>query len=153
MVNSVIPNKWYQSKISVQANMGKDGDDGKPKMISLNGSNWQLWKPKMIDYLIRKQLQKPIKLRGLKPKKVSDKVWHELEEIEASTIKPWMNDSIYHLVANEPSSWVVWRMLADLYEMDTTRNKMYVIRQFVNLKYRPGTAIALHLNKLINIIN
>ena len=79
-------------------------------------------------------MQNPIKSRGLKPEKVSNEEWQKLDERDASTIRLWVDDSIYHLVANEPSSWVVWRTPEDLYEKDTIENNMYVIRQLVNLK-------------------
>ena len=39
------------------------------------------------------------------------------------------------------------------YKKDTTGDQIYVIRQLVNLKYRPSTSIAQHLNDLTNIVN
>ena len=59
----------------------------------------------------------------------------------ASTIRQWVDDSIYHLIANEPSLWEVWRKLEDLYEKDTTENKMLVISHLVNLKCRADISI------------
>ena len=49
------------------------------RMISLNGNNWMIWKPRMEDLLYCKDLYGPLQGDSAKPTTMTDDEWKRLD--------------------------------------------------------------------------
>ena len=107
----------------------------------------------MMDLLYCKDLAKPIEKMGEKPKKYDDEDWTTMDRKAISVIRQWVDDTVFHHISNETSAYELWKMLEGLYERKTARNRAYLIRKLVNLKYKPGKSIAEYLNEMKSIVN
>ena len=86
--------KWYQSRVAsleIRTNYlcvpQMDTTTNTSRMISLNGSNWLIWKPKIMDLLYCKDLTKPIEKMGEKPEKYDDEDWATMDRKSISVIR------------------------------------------------------------------
>ena len=52
----------------------------------LDGTNFPFWKEQMYNVLVQKKQVKPIKLKGVKPKEVTQDDWSDMDELARSTI-------------------------------------------------------------------
>ena len=68
-------------------------------------------------------------------------------------VKQWLDDSVFHHVANETSAHELWKKLESLYERKNTKNKVFLIWWLVNLKYKKGRSVAKHLNEFQSLVN
>ncbi|MGV7994802.1 hypothetical protein PJP12_29450, partial [Mycobacterium kansasii] len=85
-------------------------------MISLNGSNWTLWKAKMEDLLYCKDPYSPILGISAKSKDMSDDDWKKMDRKAVGFIRQWLDDSVFHHVSTETSAAGLWLKLEGLYE-------------------------------------
>ena len=78
--------------------------EGKPKMISLTGNNYAIWKTKILDKLYVKNLAKPIAHKGIEP---DDYVldWEELDRRCLGFIRDYIDSSVIHHVEKEESAY------------------------------------------------
>ena len=97
-------------------------------MISLNGSNWTIWKAKMEDLVYCKDLYVLILGVSAKTKDMSDDDWKKLDRKAAGFIRQWLDDSVFHHVSTETSAASLWQKLQGLYKKKTTCNKIFLIR-------------------------
>ena len=65
-----ISNKWYQSVV-----LEKEMDDSLGGMFKLTGSNYSVWKSKMRDMLVVKDLWLSVQFGDEKPDKIDAAVW------------------------------------------------------------------------------
>ena len=84
---------------------------------------------------------------------MTDDEWKRLDRKTIGFIRQWFDDSVFHHVSTEISTYSLWKKLESLYERKTASNKAFLIRKLVNLKYRVGASIAEHLNEMQSIIN
>jgi len=117
----------------------------------MNGKNWNIWKPRMEDLLFSKDLYTP--LLGRPATTLDDVAWKMLDRKTVGFIRQWLDDSVFHHVSTETSAQALWKKLEALYERKTAGNKAFLIRKFVNLKYREGSPMTEHLNNAQSIIN
>ena len=122
-------------------------------MISLNGSNWTIWKAKMEDLLYCKDLYALILGISAKTKDMSDDDWKKVDRKAVGFIRQWLDDSVFHHVSTETSIASLWLKLQGLYERKTAGNKIFLIRRLVNLKFKDGGSVAEHMNEVSNIVN
>jgi hypothetical protein len=60
---------------------------------------------------------------------------------------------IFYHVSTESTTKSLWMKLHDLYERKTAVNKIFLIRQLVNMKFKEGSLVAKHLNEMQNVVN
>jgi transposase InsO family protein len=123
------------------------------RMICLNGSNWLLWKGKMLDILYYKDMYAPIEGDTVKPKETSDAEWKKLNLQVVGLIRQWVDDKVYHHISDETNACELWKKLTARYERKTAVNKAFLIRQLVNLKFKEGGSVSNHLNDFQSIVN
>lgn len=70
-----------------------------------------------------------------KPKNMTDEKYKFLNWHCVGFTRQWLDDNIYHHMANKTSTNVLWNKLESLYKRKTANNKLYVFKRFVNLKY------------------
>jgi hypothetical protein len=81
------------------------------RMISLNGSNWLLWKGKMLDILYYKDMYSPIEGDTAKPKETSDADWKKLNLQVVDLIQQWVDDKVYHHIFDKTHACELWKKL------------------------------------------
>jgi hypothetical protein len=86
------------------------------RMICLNGSNWPLWKGKMLDILYYKDMYAPIECDTAKPKETSDVEWKKLNLQVVGLIRQWVDDKVYHHISDETNACELWKKLTARYE-------------------------------------
>lgn len=121
-------------------------------MIKLTQSNYSIWKRKMQDLLIVKDLYLPV-MGKEKPQKVSDEEWEILHLKASATIRQWVDVNIFHHISEEVKADELWKKLEGMYEKSTSRNKASIIRRLVNLKYRDGKSMTEHTSDFQGLVN
>ena len=122
-------------------------------MIRLNHSNWITWKPRMEDIFYCKDLHEPIEGDDAKPEGTTPAAWTKMNRKAIGHIREWVDDSVFHHVANETSAHELWLKLESLFEKKTTAKKDFLIKELVNMKYRGGVRVTEHLNNFQSVLN
>ena len=60
---------------------------------------------------------------------------------------------MFHHVATETLASDLWKKLKELYDRKLATNKAFLFWKLVNLKYKEGGLVALHLNNMKSIVN
>lgn len=88
-----------------------------------------------------------------KPKETSDEAWEILHRKVVAQIRSWVDQSVFHHVAQETNAYELWEKLESMYERKTAQNKVSLIRRLVNLKYKDGRSVAKHMSDFQGSIN
>jgi hypothetical protein len=120
-------------------------------MEKLNGANFSLWKSQMEDILILKDQYFPIEGVAKKPSLMTYEDWIKLERKAIATIHQCLANNVYFNVVGEKTTEGLWKKLHDLYEKNTTSNKVFLMKKLYNLKMKEGASVVEHLNEF-NII-
>ena len=95
-------------------------------MIKLTSTNFSVWKRKMLDLLICRDLFRPVE--GMtKPTTMSDEDSKILHRKAAATIRQWVDNNIFHHIAEENDAQKLWKKLEAMFEKGTSRNKALLI--------------------------
>ncbi|GJX52528.1 putative RNA-directed DNA polymerase [Tanacetum coccineum] len=122
------------------------------RMVSLNGSNYHVWKGKMEDLLYVKDYYLPV----FTTKKSENKTyaeWTILHRQVCGYIRQWVDDNVLNHICEETHARTLWNKLEQLYARKTRNNKLFLIKQMMRLKYTDGSPITDHLNAFQGIIN
>ncbi|KAL6179251.1 hypothetical protein ACLB2K_050767 [Fragaria x ananassa] len=122
-------------------------------MVRLNNSNWITWKPRMEDILYCKDLHEPIEGVEAKTEGTLDANWKKMNRKAIGHIREWVDDSVFHHVANETDAHELWKKLESLFEKKTAAKKAFLIKEFVNMKYSDDVRVTKHLNNFQSTIN
>lgn len=117
------------------------------KMISLNGSNYQLWKSKMKDLLFVTKMHLPV-FSESKPDDKSDAEWNFEHEQVCGYIRQFVDDNVYNHICNETHARTLWTKLEMLYASKSGNNKLFYLSKLVQVRYKEGTLVADHLNEI-----
>ena len=98
----------------------------------------------MEDVLYTKDL--PIYGDSKKTKDKNDDDWNILNIEIVALIQTWVDQSVFHHVAQETNAHVLWKKLETVYERKMAQNKASLIRRLVNLKYKDGCDVVEHMN-------
>ncbi|KAJ0797294.1 putative RNA-directed DNA polymerase [Helianthus annuus] len=122
------------------------------RIVNLNGSNYHVWKGKMEDLLYVKDYYMPV----FNTDKLGDKTdeeWNILHRKVCGYIRQWVDDNVLNHISGETHARTLWNKLEELYARKTGNNKLFLIKQLINLKYNDGTPVSDHLNVFQGIIN
>ncbi|PKI55608.1 hypothetical protein CRG98_024001 [Punica granatum] len=89
-----------------------------------------------------KDLYDPIEGDSAKPKDKDDKAWEHTNRKTIGLIRLWIDNSIYHHVAQETNAKASWDKLTNLYARKTSQNKAFLVKKLVHLCYRDGDTCA-----------
>ena len=64
-----------------------------------------------------------------------------------------MDDNVFNHISDETHARTLWQKLEELYARKEGTNKMFLIKQLMNLRYREGAPVADHVNAFQGIIN
>uniref|UniRef100_A0A1U7WMD9 Guanylate-binding protein 4-like n=1 Tax=Nicotiana sylvestris TaxID=4096 RepID=A0A1U7WMD9_NICSY len=79
--------------------------------------------------------------------------WKKLNRKTIGQIRQWIDDSVFHHVAQETDAYALWVKLEGMYQAKTARNKALLMRRLVNLKLKHGTSVAEHTSEFQSLIN
>jgi hypothetical protein len=85
-------------------------------------------------------------LSGIKPEKVDDDKWEELQAQACATIKLCLSDQIMYHVMEETSPKEIWDKLASQFMSKTVTQKLYLKQKLFGLKMQEGSDLAEHIN-------
>jgi len=122
------------------------------RMVSLNGSNYHIWKGKMEDLLYVKQFHLSVFALD-KPENKSDEELTLMHRQVCGYIRQWVDDDVLNHIDGETHAHTLWQKLEELYARETRKNKMYLVKQLMYLRYQDGTPLTDHLNTFQGIIN
>ncbi|WJX48823.1 hypothetical protein P8452_35337 [Trifolium repens] len=122
------------------------------RMISLNGSNYNVWKGKMEDLLYVKGFHLPV-FSNEKPEGKSDEEWTLLHRQVCGYIRQWVDDNVLNHVSSVTHARSLWIKLEELYARKTGNNKLFLFKQLMSLKYSDGSPMTDHLNTFQGILN
>ncbi|KAG7553078.1 Zinc finger CCHC-type superfamily [Arabidopsis thaliana x Arabidopsis arenosa] len=103
------------------------------RMISLNGSNYHLWKGKMEDLLFVKEFHVPV-FEEKKPVEKTDDQWKLQHRQVCGLIRQWVDDNVLNHIENEIDARSLWLKLEQLYARKTGNDKMYMIKKLIELR-------------------
>ncbi|RDX98858.1 hypothetical protein CR513_18170, partial [Mucuna pruriens] len=101
------------------------------RMVSLNGTNYHLWKGKMKDLLFVKTMHLPV----------------------CGFIRLFVDDNVYNHIASEIDAKILWEKIESLYASKCGNNKLFLLNSIVSLKFKEGTSLSDHLNEFQGIID
>ncbi|KAD4180550.1 hypothetical protein E3N88_29141 [Mikania micrantha] len=127
-------------------------DANTSRMVNLNGSNYHVWKGKMEDLLYVKDYYLPV-FSTDKPDNKTDEEWSILHRKVCRYVRQWVDDNVLNHISGETHARTLWNKLEELYAHKTENNKLFLIKQLINLKYRDGTPDTDHLNVFQGVIN
>ena len=104
-------------------------------MIKLTSTIFLVWKQKMLDMLICRDLIRHVQGKT-KSEKMSDEDWKTLKLKATATIRQWFDDNIFHHIVEESDAQTLWKKLESMFQKGLSRNKAMIIRRLVNLKYQ-----------------
>ena len=107
-------------------------------MVTLNGVNYAIWAGKMEDLLYVKNFYKPV-FTTVKPNNMTDEEWNLLHRQVCGFIRQWVTDNVLNHISGETHARTLWEHLESLYARKTGNNKMFLIKQMLNLKYHDGS--------------
>lgn len=122
------------------------------RMISLNGTNYHLWKGKMKDLLFVKSLHLPV-FATQKPDSMSEEDWNLEHQQVCGFIRQFVDDNVYNHIANETHARTLWEKIESLYASKSGNKKFYLLNRFLNLRYQEGTSISDHLNEFQGLLD
>ena len=104
------------------------------RTISLNGSNYYMWKGKIKDFVYCRDYHAPISSKSTKPKDKIDEEWKQLNRQVYGYIRQWVDDDVYNHILNENNTYALWSKLDELYTKKMGGNKLHLIKKIMNLK-------------------
>jgi len=72
--------------------------------------------------------------------------WRVLHTKAVGMIRLYINNNMFHHVANDTNAYEMWQKLNSMYERKTSMNKASVIKRLAKLEKQDGTSVILHLN-------
>ena len=122
------------------------------KMVCLNGSNYHIWKGKMKDLLFVKKMHLPV-FASNKPQSLNDEEW-EFEHLQVcGYIRQWVEDNVRNHIVYETHAKSLCDKLETLYASKTGNNKLFLLKQLMNIRYKEGTSISYHINDFQGVLD
>jgi hypothetical protein len=120
-------------------------------MEKFNGTNFELWKLKMEDLLIDRDLW--VAVSGTKPIGMKDEEWVVLERKVRSLIRLCLVDLVLLNVSEEKTTTTLWKKLGDLYQAKSLVNKFFSMqKKLFSLRMGDGDSVVEHLNAFNTIV-
>ena len=78
---------------------------------------------------------------------MSDEEWGFKHKHVCGFIRHFVDEHIYNLISHETHVETMWQTLESLYASKLGNNKLYLLKNFVELKYKDGTPFIEHLSE------
>ena len=106
----------------------------------------------MKDFLFVKKLHLPV-FASKEPESIEDEDW-ELEQLQiCGYIRQWVEDNVRNHIVNETNAKSLWEKLETLYASKTVNNKLFLLKQLMNIRYKEGRPISDHINDFEGVLD
>ena len=128
-------------------------DDSLDGMFKLTGSNYSMWKSKMRDMLVVKDLWLPVQFGDEKPDKIDATVWEMMHMKTTAYIRCFIDMSLYNNFNEESKAHELWEKIGIMFQNKNVVNQVSVFRKLVRLRYQDDSSIAEHMNAFQGLIH
>ncbi|MCO5557078.1 hypothetical protein L7F22_010634 [Adiantum nelumboides] len=111
-----------------------------------DGTNFTIWKQRMMDVLVNKQLATPLKER--KEGVYNDDQWEELDSRARATICIHLGESIFFTIMDKTTAFELWDSLCSAWDGKSASNKVLLMKKLMRLSMKEGSNVSSHLNEL-----
>ena len=122
-------------------------------MFKLTSSNYPVWKSRMRDILVCKDLWLPVQFGDKRPNKIDAAVWEALHLKATAYIRSFLDMSIYNNLGEEIEADVLWKKIGVMFENKNGVNKVSIFRKIMRLRYQDGSSMAEHINAFQGLMN
>ena len=112
--------------------------------------NFALWQTRVKDLLAQQGCLKV--LRDVKPAKMDNDDWEELQMQAAGTIRLCLSDQVMYHVMDENSPKKIWEKLESQFMSKTAMTKVYLKQKFYRLKMQEGSDLVEHMNAFNQLV-
>ncbi|MCO5581966.1 hypothetical protein L7F22_035855 [Adiantum nelumboides] len=109
-----------------------------------DGTNFTIWKQRMMDVLINKGLAMPLKDR--KEGVYNDDEWEELDARARATIWLHLGESIFFTIMDKTTAFELWNSLCSAWDGKSASNKVFLTKKLMHLSMKEGSSVNSHLN-------
>jgi hypothetical protein len=115
--------------------------NSKMEIKKFNGKNFELWKLKMEDLLVKTDQWIAVD-RGTAPTRNSTDDWKKMDRKTKSTIRLCLSDSVLLNVSEEATTKDLWEKLGKFYQSKSLVNKLFLRKKLYNLRMRDGDLVS-----------
>ncbi|MCO5594060.1 hypothetical protein L7F22_048081 [Adiantum nelumboides] len=110
-----------------------------------DGTNFTIWKHRMMDVLINKGLAPPLKEH--KEGVYKDDQWEELNAKARATIRLHLGESIFFTIMDKTTAFELWDSLCLAWDGKSASNKVFLMKKLMRLIMKEGSSVSSHLNE------
>ncbi|MCO5553333.1 hypothetical protein L7F22_006854 [Adiantum nelumboides] len=112
-----------------------------------DGTNFTIWKQRLMDVLVNKGLA--VSLKERKEGVYKDDQWEELDARARATIHLHLGESIFFTVMDKTTAFELWDSLCSAWDVKSASNKVFLMKKLMRLSMKGGSSVSSHLNELI----
>ena len=128
-------------------------DESLGGMIKLTGSNYSIWRSKMRDMLVCKDMYLPVLHGQSKPEDINASTWDAMHLKPTSYIRCFIDMSLYNNFVDETKAHELWGKIETMFQTKNALNRVSVFRKLVRLRYQDGSSMAEHLNTFQGLVS
>ena len=121
-------------------------------MFKLTGSNYLVWKSKMRDMLVVKDLWLPVQFGDKRPDKIDATKWDVMHMKTTAYIRCFIDMSLYNNFNEESKAHELWEKIGIMFQNKNDANQVSVFRKLVRLRYQDGSSMPEHMNAFQGLI-
>ncbi|MCO5571212.1 hypothetical protein L7F22_024947 [Adiantum nelumboides] len=110
-----------------------------------DGTNFTIWKQRMMDVLINKGLAVPLKER--KEGVHKDDWREELDAKARATICLHLGESIFLTIMDKTTAFELWDLICSAWDGKSAFNKVFLMKKLMHLSMKEGSSVNSHLNE------
>ncbi|MCO5552572.1 hypothetical protein L7F22_006085 [Adiantum nelumboides] len=110
-----------------------------------DGTNFTIWKQRMMDVLVNKGLAAPLKDR--KEGVYNDDQWEELDARAIATICLHFGESIFFTIMDKTTAFELWDSLCSVWDGKSASNKVFLMKKLTRLSMKEVSSVSSHLNE------
>ncbi|MCO5560834.1 hypothetical protein L7F22_014454 [Adiantum nelumboides] len=112
---------------------------------NFDGTNFTIWKWRMMDVLVNKELAAPLKDR--KERVYNDDQWKKLDARARATICLHLGESIFFTIMDKTTAFELWDSLCSAWDDKSASNKVFLMKKLMRLSMKEGSSVSSHLNE------
>lgn len=109
-------------------------DDGRFKIEKFDGSNFNLWKMQIEDYLYQKDLYLPLDGVEKKPSEIKDEQWRIFDRKALGLVRLSLASSVLFNVSKETTTKGLMDALSQMYEKPSAANKVFLMQKLFDMR-------------------
>ncbi|MCO5548901.1 hypothetical protein L7F22_002363 [Adiantum nelumboides] len=110
-----------------------------------DGTNFTIWKQRMMDVLVNKGLVAPLK--DCKEGAYNDYQWQELDAGARAMIWLHLGESIFFTILDKTTTFELWDSLCSAWDGKSAYNKVFLMKKLMHLSMKQGSSVSSHLNE------